>query len=290
MVNSFKADAAQRCLFGAEKSHFKSQTLGVTWHFCKIRPCNLSLILAPVTMVPSPLQLLFWSSGLYLPFWYITMETNLEKKIHKQVGLFLNIIFFVFTIPALHVGGILFLHLPLDGIASADTFPAALHPCWEADPQKSRGLGAPALQSTPSAQALFSVWISKRAHYAKWAQMNRVRRLHNRLRFHFAFNLLQAGCKAIHRDQLKRLQREWSWGGKENAPSTWRCMARVTRLTDCLAPFAGQTGIPSPAGSPLHRAHRWELGQCPRKGIALYRLYFLYSSSIPWQLLLRTTS
>lgn len=167
-VNSFKADAAQRSLFVAGKFHFKSQNLDVTWHFCKIRPCDV--VLAPVTTGPSLLQLLFWSSVLYLPLWYITMATNIEKKnIHKQVVLVLNIIFLVFTFPALHVGGILYLHLPLDGIASAGTFPAAPHPCRDADPQKSRGLGAPAPQSTLSAQAPFSAWISKRAPYAKWA-------------------------------------------------------------------------------------------------------------------------
>jgi len=59
----------------------------------------------------------------------MTFETNLEKNIHKQVVLFLSIIFSVFTFPALHVlGGTLFLHLPLDGNASAGTFPAVLHP------------------------------------------------------------------------------------------------------------------------------------------------------------------
>lgn len=141
-----------------------------------------------------------------------------------------------------HVGGILFLHLPLDGIASAGTFLAALHPCWDAAPQKSWALGAPALQSTPSAQALFSVWISKCAHDAKWAQMNRVQQLHDGLCFNTAFNLLQAGCKAIHRHQLKGLQHQGRWGGKENAPSAWRCMAGVTRLTGFLTAFAGKKG------------------------------------------------
>lgn len=49
--------------------------------------------------------------------------------------------------------------------------------------------------------------------------------------FHVAFDLSRVGCTAVHRDQLKGMEHEWSWGGEENAPSTWRCVATVTRLS-----------------------------------------------------------
>ena len=58
------------------------------------------------------------------------METNREEKKYAQAGGFVFKYLFSFHLSSsAHVGGILFLHLPLDGIASAGTFPAALHPC-----------------------------------------------------------------------------------------------------------------------------------------------------------------
>lgn len=58
------------------------------------------------------------------------METNHEKSYSQAGGFVFKYYHFSFHVSSsARVGGILFLHLPLDGIAPAGTFPAALHPC-----------------------------------------------------------------------------------------------------------------------------------------------------------------